>query len=396
MNALIETLRDILATPLRSLLTVIGIVIGIAAVIIVMAIGEGNRVTIQDKIKSLGTNLMAINLSGATLGGGFGPTGPHFIDESRLNGLISAIPAVAAVSPVINISGQARYKNRQRPIDISAVYASYPQVRNLQLVTGRFFNTLEHDKARTVAVVSESTAKELGVGKPDVGRAIISINDQSYQVIGITKDLPSFDSAVSQKQIFLPYRHIMNEFPRIMLTDAFVKVDEQADVDSISEIIRKYLVRYYGEESRTWLKGMTDMLNAEKAISDQTTLVIVGIASLSLLVGGIGIMNIMLVTIKEKTREIGLRKALGAKERDILLQFIGEGVVLCVIGGVIGTLLGVLISLIAAIGMDIPVIISYQAIIIAILFSTLVGLFFSIYPAMEASKLSPVEALRYE
>jgi len=245
-------------------------------------------------------------------------------------------------------------------------------------------------------VLSKSAAERLSANGQETLNQNIVIDGRKYRVIGIINDLPPLQNNANSEQAYIPYSVMKKEWPYLFLNTVYLTIDKNYEAEKNIREIESVLRQIYGKTRKNWVKGMTDLLKGEKAIIMQTTLIITGVASLSLFVGGIGIMNIMLVTVKERTKEIGIRKAIGATDTSILHQFLLEGMILCVLGGIVGTILGIACAQIVAELMEIPVKISWSAIIIALVFSSGVGLFFSLYPAAYAAKLSPVDALRYE
>jgi len=397
MEAVIIALWNIVANPLRSFLTTIGIVVGIAAVIVVIAIGEGNREVIQNKIKMMGANLLAITLQESEFDDGKIMAGmPVFVDEKAIAALEKKIPAVEAISPVLRINSNFKYQGKSAKFFLNGTYSDYQTVRSFKTLSGRYFSVFEEKYKKRVCVLSKSAAKRLSPNGQEILNQNIIIDGRRYRVVGIVNDLPPLQNNAKPEQAYIPYSVMKREWPYLFLDTVYLTIDKNYGVEENIGKVESVLKQLYGETSKNWVNGMTDLLKGEKAIIMQTTLIITGVASLSLFVGGIGIMNIMLVTVKERTKEIGIRKAIGATDASILHQFLLEGVMLCVLGGIVGTVFGIVGAQVVAELMEIPVKISWSAIIIALVFSSAVGLFFSLYPAAYASKLSPVEALRYE
>jgi len=397
MEAVIIALWNIVANPLRSFLTTIGIVAGIAAVIVVIAIGEGNREVIQEKIKLMGANLLTITLQNAEFDERKTIAGmPVFVDSKAISVLQGKIPAIEAISPVLRIGSRFKHQSKSAEFFLNGTYSGYQVVRNFELLSGRYFSAFEEKHKKRVCVLSKSAAKRLLIDGRRIPNQNIIIDGRKYRVVGIVNDLPPLQNNAKPEQAYIPYSVMKKEWPYLFLDTVYLTIKKNYDVEKSIRQIRLVLEQIYGETSKNWVKGMTDMLKNEKAIITQTTLIITGVASLSLFVGGVGIMNIMLVTVKERTKEIGIRKAIGAPDASILHQFLLEGVMLCILGGLAGTVLGIVCAQIVAELMVIPVRISWSAIIVALAFSSGVGLFFSLYPAIYASRLSPVEALRYE
>ncbi len=397
MESVLIALWNIVANPLRSFLTTIGIVVGIAAVIVVISIGEGNREVIQNKIKMMGANLLVLTLQDTEFDDSQIISGmPAFVDLKTIAVLEEKIPAIEKISPVLRIDSRFKHRSKSSKFFLNGTYSGYQIVRHFEFISGRYFSAYEEKHKKRVCVLSESAAKRLSISRQDIPNQTILIDGRKYRVIGIVNDLPPLQNNIKPEQAYIPYSVMKTEWPYLFLDTVYLTIKRSHEVEESIGRIKAVLEKIYGEKSTRWVKGMTDMLRSERAIIMQTTLIITGVASLSLFVGGIGIMNIMLVTVKERTKEIGIRKAIGATDESILYQFLLEGVILCILGGVIGTVIGVGCAQVVAGLMEIPVRISLVAIVVALLFSSGVGLFFSLYPAIYASKLSPVEALRYE
>lgn len=397
MEAILAALTNIDANPLRSFLTTIGIVAGIAAVMIVIAIGEGNREVIQHRIKLMGANLLVLNLQGLDAEMGQIKMGaPVFVDEKAIAVLKKRIAAIDAISPLLATESEFKYQSFSSKALVNGTYPEYERIRHLALMAGRYFSSFEEQNEKRVCVLTESAAKKLGGISRELLNKEVYVDGRKYAVVGIVKDLPLLNKGMKAEQIFIPYSTMKKDSLFGFLDTVYLTIKETEDMEDGIKQTNMVLRQLYGAASKGWVKDMADLLKNEKAITANTTLMIVGVASLSLFVGGIGVMNILLVSVKERVREIGIRKAIGATDHDILGQFLLEGVLLCTLGGMAGIILGIVsVQFIASI-MDIPVKISFMAIAMALVFSTGVGIFFSLYPAMDAAKLSPVEALRYE
>ena len=397
MEATLTALTNIAANPLRSFLTTIGIVAGIAAVMIVIAIGEGNREVIQHRIKLMGANLLVLNLQGLDAEMGQIKMGaPVFVDEKAIAVLKKRVAAIDAISPLLATESEFKYQSLSSKALVNGTYPEYERIRHLALMAGRYFSSFEEQNEKRVCVLTESAAKKLGGISRELLDKEVYVDGRKYAVVGIVKDLPLLDKGMKAEQIFIPYSTMKKDSLFGFLDTVYLTIKETEDMEDGIQQTKMVLRQLYGVASKGWVKDMADMLKNEKAITANTTLMIVGVASLSLFVGGIGVMNILLVSVKERVREIGICKAIGATDHDILGQFLLEGVLLCTLGGMAGIILGIVsVQFIASI-MDIPVKISLMAIAMALVFSTGVGIFFSLYPAMDAAKLSPVEALRYE
>jgi len=406
LQAFIEALESLSGNKLRSGLTVLGIVIGVAAVIAMLAVGQGAQASITGSISGIGTNLLFVfrgdpgdnvrNPKPLTLG-----------DADALRDQFTA-PSIEAVAPALQGNGVVSFGGEQTSPQLFGVTPEYFQVRNLNLAEGEFI-TEEHMLGRASVVIIGSEVAEALFGHADgVTGETVRIEGQPFRVIGVleTKGGGAFGS--EDNQVIVPFTTAQSRLIRRSTNDRVDIIFVQAvsgDVvtqasEEIATILRSRHRTPVGADDFT-VFTQQDLLTTFQSITGILTIFLGGIAGISLLVGGIGIMNIMLVSVTERTREIGLRKALGARRRDILIQFLTESSLLSLIGGIIGIILGWLISFIvgqiaAANETAFTPIVGTDAILLATIFSAAVGLFFGIYPANRAASLEPVEALRYE
>ena len=405
-QAFIEALESISGNKLRSGLTVLGIVIGVAAVIAMLAVGRGAEESITGSISGIGTNLLFVfrgdpgdnirNPKPLTLG-----------DADALRDQFAA-PAVEAVAPALQGDGIVSFGGEKTSPQLFGVTPEYFKVRNLNVAEGELINE-EHMLGRaSVVILGSETAKSLFGHADGVTGETVRIEGQPFRVIGVLESKGGGAFGSEDEQAIVPFTTAQARLIRRSTSDRvdiiFVQalsgdVVTQAD-EEISQILRTRHRTPIGEDDFT-VFTQQDLLSTFQSITGILTIFLGGIAGISLLVGGIGIMNIMLVSVTERTREIGLRKALGARKRDILIQFLTESSLLSLIGGLIGIMLGWLISFIvgqiaAANGTAFTPVVGLDAISLATLFSAAVGLFFGIYPANRAAGLEPVEALRYE
>ncbi len=404
-QAFLEALQSLAANKMRSALTILGIVIGVAAVIAMVSIGRGAQNSITGSIEGIGTNLLFI-----FRGGDESVRNPQHLTLEDAEALSDpfAAPSVAGVAPLLQGSGEVSYGRESTITTLVGVTPEYETVRNIKLTEGEFINQ-EHMLGRaSVVILGADTAEALFDRREGVVGESIRIEGQPFRVIGVLaaqggSTFGSQDDRVlvplSTAQTRLIRRSGLNRVDLIIVQAANPEAVPSA-VDEVSQILRTRHRTAIGADDFTILT-QKDFLDTVKVITNVLTIFLGGIAAISLLVGGIGIMNIMLVSVTERTREIGLRKALGARKSDILMQFLTESSVLSLVGGVIGILLGWAIAM--AVGQiaaanDTPIdpSIGLDVVLIATLFSTAVGLFFGLYPANRAANLEPVEALRYE
>ena len=415
-QALLEAIESLNGNKMRSGLTVLGIVIGVAAVIAMLAVGNGAQASITGSISSIGTNLLFVFKGSAD-----GPPGPG--DRARGSGnndrplTLSdaeaiadplAAPSVESVAPVIQGNGTIAFSGENSTTTISGVTPDYSAVRNLELAEGEFVNQ-EHMLGRMSVVVLGPDAADAVFGRHDgiVGETI-RIEGQPFRVIGVlvAKGGGAFGS--EDGDAYIPFTtaqaRLIKRGSRDEIDVLYVQASTAESVpqasDEIANILRQRHRTPIGDDDFT-VFTQQDFLQTFETITGVLTIFLGGIAGISLLVGGIGIMNIMLVSVTERTREIGLRKALGARKKDILLQFLTESSLLSLIGGIIGIMFGWLIAfavgqVATATGNNFVPVVGTDAILLSTSFSAVIGLFFGIYPASRAANLEPVEALRYE
>jgi putative ABC transport system permease protein len=405
LQSVIEALESLAANKLRSALTILGIVIGVAAVIAMVSIGRGAQNSITGSIQGIGTNLLFVFRGGSedvrnpkpmTLG-----------DADAIADPFQA-PSVAGVAPVLQGNGEVTAGGESTNTTLSGVTPAYSSVRNYRVAEGEFINEEHILGQASVALLGSDVADHLfGRTEGLVGESI-RIEGQPFRVIGVLAKRGGSGFSNEDDQVLIPLttaqtrvlRRATRDRVDLLLVQAISADTVPLASEEVAQILRNRHRTEIGLDDFTIL-SQQDFLNTARTITNVLTIFLGGIAAISLLVGGIGIMNIMLVSVTERTREIGLRKALGARRMDILIQFLAESSVLSLVGGLIGIALGWAISyavgqIAAANDAPIDPSIGLDTVLLATLFSTAVGLFFGLYPANRAAGLEPVEALRYE
>ncbi len=399
----IEILRlskdALMSNRIRSLLTMLGVIIGVASVILLVSIGEGARTYIRRELGNLGTNILIAVPGKTSAKGGFHPPEASSIRKLVYDDAViikKRTKHVADAVPVFFGSAKIKYHNQSRDNSVVGVTETYFDIRNLSVETGRFINESDVDSNRKVVVLGRTVKRELFGDKNALG-AVVSIGETKYRVIGVMEKKGVTLGIDFDDIVFIPTTSAQQLFDTDRLFNITIKVKSPKEVDdAINEIKQILIKRHAGNEDFT-IMSQDEMLGVMTKVLNIMTAVLAGIAAISLVVGGIGIMNIMLVSVRERTREIGIRKALGAKNRDILVQFLSESVALSLIGGIIGVLFGSVISLgIPYFLKFLPTQISWWSVLIAFFFSASVGVFFGVYPARKASLYDPIVALRYE
>ncbi len=405
-QTIIEALESIMSNKLRSGLTVLGIVIGVAAVIAMLAVGNGAQDSITGSISGIGTNLLFVFRGGSD--NSIRNVKPLTLQDADALADPFAAPSVAAVSPVLQTDAEVSYGGETTTTTITGALPSYFPVRNLNVTEGELLTEENILGRASVALIGPDTADKLFGRREGLTGETIRIAGQPFRIIGVleSKGGGSFGSQddviiipLTSAQTRLVHRANADQVDVIFVQAVSAEAVPQA-TQEISDILRQRHRTEIGADDFT-VFSQQDFLSTAASITGVLTIFLGGIAAISLLVGGIGIMNIMLVSVTERTREIGLRKALGARKRDILIQFLTESSLLSLIGGLIGIGLGWLIAFIvgkvaAATGTVFNPRVGLDSVLLATLFSAAVGLFFGIYPANRAAGLEPVEALRYE
>jgi putative ABC transport system permease protein len=403
LNLLVIAYRSLNKNKVRSLLTMLGIIIGVASVIAMLAIGQGSRDAIEKQIASMGTNVIMI-LPGAGFRGGVATAAGSAISLKMddVQAIRAQCPAVKYLSPVARASGQVIAINNWNT-SINGVYIEYFDIRDLSLESGTRFTDDDEKRASKVCIVGKTVSDNLfGIDVDPVGQKI-RIRSVPFTIIGLLK--AKGQNSMGQDQddiIYAPYSTIQKRM-RGSSTDVqqvYISANSESDIPiaqhQIDSLLRARKNLSLTEDPPYNIRTQTDIAQTATATSDTMIALLASIASISLLVGGIGIMNIMLVSVTERTREIGLRMAIGARGRDILRQFLLEAMLLSILGGLIGIAMGVGASKALVHFLGWPVTLTSYSIVLAFTFATIIGVFFGWYPARKAANLIPMDALRYE
>ena len=397
-----ESWLSISGNKVRSFLTVLGIVIGVMAVVIMVAVGETVEKQITDSFSSLGTNTIMIRAGVARMGGvRTGNMQTLTIQDAEY---ISQLHDVAAISPVQTSGAQVVYGNKNLSTSIMGVYPGYTDVQNIEVERGTFFNNSAVRNAATYAVIGPETAEELGLPKNPVGQTI-RIQNTPLTIIGITRAkgdsaMGSLDDMILIPITTLKKRIQGSRFPdsvQMITLKLYADADNNMVIDQITEILRERHKLKDGVEDDFQIMDMKQIMETMTTVTGYLKLLLIAIAAVSLLVGAIGIMNMMLVSVAERTREIGIRKAIGARQKQIIIQFLSESILISFIGSMAGLILGVGLSQGVGrfvLGYNVPF--SVWPVVLSVTVAVVVGLASGVVPALKAAKLNPIDSLRYE
>ena len=395
--------RALARNKMRSILTMLGIIIGVGAVIAMVGLGQGAQQQVQARIAAMGSNLLfvgsgTVNRSGLRTGWGSTKT----LVYQDMTAILQECPAVAAAAPGAGSSAQVVYENDNWSTRLTGTEPQYFDIRNWPIASGSAFTQSDVDTVANVAVIGETVRKNLFGAIDPVGQTV-RISNLPFKVVGVLAAKGS-SATMGQDQddiIIIPLTTLQKKISGqdwlgFIMVSAQSREASYAAQQQINGLLRdRHRIRP-GMDDDFFVRNLADMADLADQSSRVFTLLLASIASVSLLVGGIGIMNIMLVSVTERTREIGIRMAIGATEQDVQRQFLIEAVVLSMIGGAVGIIFGVGSSFLITNTLGWPVLVSPLAIVVAVLFSAAVGIFFGFYPARKAASLDPIEALRYE
>ena len=402
-NLLKIALRALANNKLRGFLTMLGIIIGVASVITMLAIGQGSKRSIQAQISEMGSNMIMIQ-PGADMRGGVrqDASAMETLKLQNYEDIVNETRYVSATSPSVNSSGQAIYGANNAPTTVYGISPDYMEIRRYEVEDGDMFSDQDVQTAAKVCVIGKTVVDNLFPGGENPVGKVIRFQKLPFRVVGVLKSKGYNSMGMDQDDLILaPYTTIQKKILAIThlqgITCSALK-EEYTDqaIDEISEILRRnHRLRETDDDDFT-IRSMQELSTMLTSTTDIMTTLLAAVAGISLLVGGIGIMNIMYVSVTERTREIGLRMSIGAKGMDILAQFLIESILISVTGGLIGVLFGVGAALIVNVVAHFPIYIQPWSVLLSFVVCTVTGVFFGWYPAKKAAQLDPIEAIRYE
>ncbi len=380
--------KSILGNKARSALTMLGIIIGVASVILLTGIGNGATKMISDSISSMGTKLITVNLTKMS--------GTRTVDMDDITEYISGKPELySGISPYITSNAQVKVGTENYRASLEGTDPNYETIRNVSLASGRFINENDVEKRSKVVVVGMYVQTELFGGMSPIGEKI-KINGENFTVIGVYETVGSTVSEYSDGNVTIPYTTAMRFIKNKNISTYYLEASTEDNVESAVDDIEIFLTRKLGNDDGYNVSNIAEMLDTMNEMMGTMTAMLAGIAGISLVVGGIGVMNIMTVSVSERTREIGIRKAIGARTSDILMQFLIESVMLSALGGIIGIILGFAFKPAVEALLSMDYVIKGSMVLLSFGFSLFIGVFFGIAPARKAARLHPIEALRSE
>lgn len=380
------SLSSIISNKMRTFLTMLGIIIGISSVIVLVGIGQGAKEQISSQIEKLGTNLITVSITGSR---------NKSVTNAELDELKKK-PGIKDIAPVASGNVNLKAGTNSESVSLSGVTPDFSEIRKMGVQSGRFITQDDVDNRFNIAVIGTETADNLYGTTDAVGQSIY-VNGVKYRVVGVLEEQGSSMAGSGDDTIIIPISNAQRLLKNTNIRTFYIEAKDKNSVNTAMGYLELFMEnKFNGDTTAFRVFNQSSLLDTANSSTNTLTMMLGGIAAISLIVGGIGIMNIMLVSVIERTREIGIRKAIGAKREAILLQFLIESSTISGIGGIIGVALGFLFKIILQSILKMNILISSGVVIGAFSFSVAVGVIFGMYPAFKASKLNPIEALRYE
>ncbi len=382
-------MKSILGNKARSFLTMLGVIIGVGAVIAAVALAQGATKQITDSIQGLGTNLIQIMITGRN-------SNRNLTYESLQQFAAENGSDISYIAPQVSGSITVKVGDKSRSTTLNGTSPEYEYIKNMHVQAGRYLLSFDMDYMQKVAIIGTAVANDVFEGEDPVGKNI-KINGQVFKVVGLLEEKANSQDQSDDDQVIIPVTVAQRLMRNAIIRTFSVQASSPEKVDGVMEKLNEYLTKIYNNSDAFRVFNQAQILSSLNTVTGTMTMILGGIAAISLIVGGIGIMNIMLVSVTERTREIGIRKAIGAKRKNILVQFLIEAIMVTGTGGLIGVLLGVAIIkfIIGGFNLSTPV---YSPFWISFSFgiSLIVGIIFGLFPAYKAARLNPIEALRFE
>lgn len=381
-------IKSILGNKGRSALTMLGIIIGVGSVILLTGIGGGTTEAITEQIESMGTKLITVSMNrrGTT----------RSVKYDDLFEFVQENPdKLSNITPYIQGSAQAKFGNENFQTSLDATDSQYESIKNVGLLNGRFISDTDCDNRSYVAVVGTYIQKELFGGINPVGETI-KLNGKQFRIIGVYEEVGDSTETSQDNKVTIPYTNAMRFLKNKNISTFYLEAADEENIEMTVDMVEAFITKKLGTDSGFIVSSISEMLEVMDEITGIMTAMLAGIAAISLVVGGIGVMNIMTVSVSERTREIGIRKAIGARTTDILLQFLIESILLSALGGIIGIFVGVGLGLAIKAVFELAYAIQFGMITLSFSFSLAIGVFFGIAPAKKAANLHPIDALRAE
>lgn len=403
LNLLKIALNALKRNKMRTILTMLGIVIGVASVIAMLAIGQGSKKSIQDQVSSMGSNMIIVFPGSQSRGGvQMGSSSNKSLTLGDITAIAQNCPSIKMVSPEVRSNGQVIFAGNNAPTSIYGGNENYLGIKKLSVTSGREFTQQEIRSASKVCLIGKTVIENVFEDNTDPIGQYIRFNNIPFKIIGVLSEKGQNTFGQDQDDLLIvPYTTVQKRVLAITHVQTILAsaVDEASSPDAVTEVSELLRIRHKikeTDEDDFQVRSQEELVQTFSSISNILTILLGAIAGISLLVGGIGIMNIMYVSVTERTREIGLRMAIGGRGIDILFQFLTESILISVIGGILGILLGIGASQLVGKIMTWPVVVMPQAVMASFLVCTAIGIFFGWYPARKAANLDPIDALRYE
>ncbi|MDD4370484.1 MAG: ABC transporter permease [Anaerostipes sp.] len=384
-QAIKMALSSILSTKLRSFLTMLGIIIGVLSVTLLVSIVQSTTNNVNDTLSSLGGNVISASITSKR---------SSSITTSDLETLENNM-AVDSVSPIVSGSGTAKASSNSSSVTITGITPEYQKIKEYTLTSGREILDVDNENRLQVCVIGATVAEDL-FGRADVAGEKIKVSGRTFKIVGVIEEEGSSQMNSNDTMVYIPFKTAQRVLKSTTISSFYVSASSENTLKMAETVVNSYLLQKTGDEDSYTVQNQSDIADSVSDVTTSLSYMLGGIAGISLLVGGIGIMNIMLVSVTERTKEIGIRKAIGAKKKDILWQFMIESVVLSFMGGVTGVLLSIIILAVANIFVSTTLTLSVAISVFSLGFSVVVGIIFGLYPANKAAKLKPIDALHFE